>query len=204
MTGLKAEPNWNTKSEEVSFFDLKAEVNNVIARLGLNPTAISEEPLQSDLFAEGLELKVDNKSKTLVKYGMVNAAVLAKFDIDAPVFFAEFDVPTLIAKCAQQNKVHYTPLPKYPAVKRDLALLVDSKVSFSDVCQVARKAEKKLLKSVSLFDVYQGKNLPAGKKSYAVTFILRDDEKTLADKQIEKVMSQLTAAFARELGAELR
>ncbi len=204
MTGLKAEPNWNTKSEEVSFFDLKAEVNNVIARLGLNPTAISEEPLQSDLFAEGLELKVDNKSKTLVKYGMVNATVLAKFDIDSPVFYAEFDVPTLIAKCAQQNKVHYTPLPKYPAVKRDLALLVDTKVSFSDVCQVARKAEKKLLKSVSLFDVYQGKNLPAGKKSYAVTFILRDDEKTLADKQIEKVMSQLTAAFARELGAELR
>lgn len=203
MTGLKAEANWTTKAEEVSFFDLKAEVNKIIARLGLNPSAITEEPLQSDLFAEGLELKVE-KTKTLVKYGMVNGAVLAKFDIDAPVFFAEFDVPTLMAKCAQQNKVKYTPLPKYPAVKRDLALLVDSKVSFADVCQVARKTEKKLLKSVSLFDVYQGKNLPAGKKSYAVTFILRDDEKTLADKQIEKTMSQLTQAFGRELGAELR
>ncbi|MGN0009937.1 MAG: phenylalanine--tRNA ligase subunit beta, partial [Marinilabiliaceae bacterium] len=203
MTGLKTEPNWNTKAQEVSFFDLKAEVNNVISRLGLNASAIAEEPLQDDMFAEGLVLKVD-KTKTLVKYGMVGASVLAKFDIDAPVYYAEFDVPTLIAKSAQQNKVHFAPVPKYPSVKRDLALLVDVKVSFADVCQVARKVEKKLLKNVSLFDVYQGKNLPEGKKSYAVTFILRDDEKTLADKQIEKVMSQLTAAFARELGAELR
>lgn len=203
MTGLKTEPNWNTKAQEVSFFDLKAEVNNVISRLGLNASAITEEPLQDDMFAEGLVLKVD-KTKTLVKYGMVGASVLAKFDIDAPVYYAEFDVPTLIAKSAQQNKVHFAPVPKYPSVKRDLALLVDVKVSFADVCQVARKVEKKLLKNVSLFDVYQGKNLPEGKKSYAVTFILRDDEKTLADKQIEKVMSQLTAAFARELGAELR
>lgn len=203
MTGLKAEPNWNTEAKEVSFFDLKAEVNNIIARLGLSLPAITEEPLHDDMFAEGLDLKVD-KSKTLVKYGMLNAAVAAKFDIDAPVFYAEFDVPTLISKSAQQNQVHYTPLSKYPAVKRDLALLVDKKVSFSDVCRVARKTEKKILRSVSLFDVYQGKNLPADKKSYAVTFILRDDEKTLADKQIEKVMEQLTAAFARELGAELR
>ena len=155
------------------------------------------------MFADGVEIKVE-KTKTLVKYGSLNASVLAKFDIDAPVYYAEFDVNTLIAKSAQQNKVHYTPLPKYPAVKRDLALLVDEKVSFADICQVARKTEKKLLKSVSLFDVYQGKNLPAGKKSYAVTFILRDDEKTLADKQIEKVMSQLTNQFSRELGAELR
>lgn len=203
MTGLKAEPNWNTEAKEVSFFDLKAEVNNVIARLGLNPATISEEPLQDDVFAEGLVLKVE-KTKVLAKYGIVNAAVAAKFDIDAPVLYAEFDVPTLMTKCAQQNRVHYTPLPKYPAVKRDLALLVDTKVSFADVCNVARKTEKKLLRSVSLFDVYQGKNLAPGKKSYAVTFILRDDEKTLADKQIDKVMEQLTAAFARELGAELR
>lgn len=203
MTGLKSEASWNNKPQEVSFFDLKTEVNNVIARLGLNPQAITEEPLNDDLFAEGLALKVE-KTKTLVKYGMVNGAVLAKFDIDAPVFFAEFDVPTLIAKSAQQNKVHYTPLPKYPAVKRDLALLVDADVTFAQICQLAHRAEKKILKSVSLFDVYQGKNLPDGKKSYAVSFVLRDDEKTLADKQIEKVMSQLTGTFARELGAELR
>ncbi|MGN0028531.1 MAG: phenylalanine--tRNA ligase subunit beta [Marinilabiliaceae bacterium] len=203
MTGLKAEPNWNTAAKEVSFFDLKAEVNNVIARLGLSLSAIIEEPLHDDMFAEGLELKVD-KSKTLVKYGIVNASVVSKFDIDAPVLFAEFDVPTLIAKSAQQNQIHYAPLPKYPSVKRDLALLVDTKVSFADVCRVARKTEKKILRNVSLFDVYQGKNLPAGKKSYAVSFVLRDDEKTLADKQIDKVMEQLTAAFAKELGAELR
>lgn len=203
MTGLKAEPNWNTEAKEVSFFDLKAEVQGILKRLGLNPSAIIESPLTNDLFAEGLELKVD-KSKTLVKYGMVNSDVLRKFDIDAPVFYAEFDVNLLVNKSAQQNKVHYSPLPKFPAVKRDLALLVDESVTFGQVCQVAQKTEKKLLRNVSLFDVYQGKNLPAGKKSYAVTFILRDDEKTLADKQIDKVMQQLTNAFAKELGAELR
>lgn len=203
MTGLKAEPNWNTPANEVSFFDLKAEVNNIIARLGLNPSAITEEPLRDDMFAEGLALKVD-KSKVLVKYGIVNASLASKFDIDATVLFAEFDVPTLIAKSAQQNQIHYAPLPKYPAVKRDLALLVGTEVSFADVCRVARKTEKKILRNVSLFDVYQGKNLPSGKKSYAVSFVLRDDEKTLADKQIDKVMEQLTAAFAKELGAELR
>ncbi len=203
MTGLRSDASWNAKPQEVSFFDLKTEVNNVIARMGLNPQAITEEAFSDDLFSEGLVLKVE-KTKTLVKYGSVNASVLAKFDIDAPVFFAEFDVKTLIAKSAQQNKVHYTPVPKFPAVKRDLALLVDSEVSFAQISQLAHKIEKKLLRDVTLFDVYQGKNLPAGKKSYAVSFILRDDEKTLNDKQIEKVMSQLTAAFSRELGAELR
>lgn len=203
MTGLRSDASWNAKPQEVSFFDLKTEVNNVIARMGLNPHTITEEAFSDDLFSEGLVLKVE-KTKTLVKYGSVNASVLAKFDIDAPVFFAEFDVKTLIAKSAQQNKVHYTPVPKFPAVKRDLALLVDSEVSFAQISQLAHKIEKKLLRDVTLFDVYQGKNLPAGKKSYAVSFILRDDEKTLNDKQIEKVMSQLTAAFSRELGAELR
>ena len=178
-------------------------MQGILKRLGLNPSAIIESPLTNDLFAEGLELKVD-KSKTLVKYGMVNSDVLRKFDIDAPVFYAEFDVNLLVNKSAQQNKVHFSPLPKFPAVKRDLALLVDESVTFGQVCQVAQKTEKKLLRNVSLFDVYQGKNLPAGKKSYAVTFILRDDEKTLADKQIDKVMQQLTNAFAKELGAELR
>lgn len=203
MSGLKAEPNWNTKAEEVTFFDLKAEVLAILRRMGLNMSALTECPLENDLYADGLELKAD-KVKCLVKYGVVRPEVLAKFDIDAPVFFAEFDVPTLIAKSAQQNKVKFSQLPKFPAVKRDLALLVDEAVSFAQVCQVAQKVERKLLRSVSLFDVYQGKNLPAGKKSYAVTFILRDDEKTLADKQIEKVMQSLTNALAKELGAELR
>lgn len=203
MTGNRNEGSWNAKAEEVSFFDLKTEVNNIIARLGLNPQTITEEAFSDDLFAEGLVLKVE-KTRVLAKYGMVNAAVREKFDIDSPVYYAEFDVKTLIAKSAQQNKVHYTPVPRFPAVKRDLALLVDKDVTFAQVSQIAHKVEKKLLRDVTLFDVYQGKNLPAGKKSYAVSFVLRDDEKTLTDKQIEKVMSQLTAAFARELGAELR
>ncbi len=203
QSGLKADPNWNTKSEPTSFFDLKADVLNIIRRLGLNPSTISEEPLSNDLFAEGLEFKVE-KTKSLVRFGIINSDVLAKFDIDAPVYYAEFEVPVLLAKSAQQNKVHFSPLPKYPEVKRDLALLVDSQISFAQIASLAKKTEKKLLRNVSLFDVYQGKNLPEGKKSYAVSFILRDDDKTLTDKQIEKVMQQLISTFSKELGAELR
>lgn len=203
MTGQKSEPSWNAKPDEVTFFDLKTEVENVVARMGVARQNITEEPFEDDLFSDGLAWCVE-RTQTLVRFGAIRPEVLARFDIAAPVFFAEFEVDTLIAKSARQNKVHFSPLPKYPAVKRDLALLVDSEVSFAQICQLAQKTEKKLLRSVTLFDVYQGKNLPEGKKSYAVSFILRDDEKTLNDKQIDKVMSQLTGAFVRQLGAELR
>lgn len=203
MTGLKAEANWNTPAQNVTFFDLKTTVENIINRLGLNWSNISEEYLADDIFSEGLSLMVD-KTKTLVKLGMVSNKITKQFDIDVPVFYAEIVIPILFDKSAKQNKILYTELPKYPEVKRDLALLINKDVTFAQIKAIATRTEKKLLKRVSLFDVYEGKNLPEGKKSYAVSFTLLDETKTLQDKEIEKIMEKLTASFKRELGAELR
>lgn len=203
ITGLRAEANWNTPAQPVSFFDLKTTVNNIIARLGVSTNNIDEVELRNDIFSEGLTLQMD-KSKTLANYGMVSSKLLKQFDIDAPVYYAEINLPLLFAKSAKQNKVLFTELPKFPEVKRDLALLIDKSVTFAQIKAIAQKTEKKLLKRISLFDVYEGKNMAEGKKSYAVSFYLQDETKTLQDKQIEKIMEQLIANFKRELGAELR
>ena len=203
LTGLKAEANWNTPAEQVSFFDLKTTINNLIERLGLNTSNIDETTFSSDIFSEGITLSVD-KSKTLACYGLVSKKILKQFDIDAPLYYAEINLPLLFAKSAKQNKVFFAELPKYPEVKRDLALLIDKNVTFAQIKAIAQKTEKKLLKRISLFDVYEGKNMPEGKKSYAVSFYLQDETKTLQDKQIEKIMEQLIANFKREIGAELR
>ncbi|MCQ2204991.1 MAG: phenylalanine--tRNA ligase subunit beta [Bacteroidales bacterium] len=203
ITGLRAEANWNTPAQPVTFFDLKTTVNNLIARLGVNASNIEELPLSNELFSEGLTLQMD-KSKTLAEYGLVDSKLLKQFDIDVPVYYAEINLPLLFDKSAKQNKVLYAELPKFPEVKRDLALLIDKSVSFAQIKALAFKVEKKILKRVSLFDVYEGKNLAAGKKSYAVSFYLQDETKTLQDKQIEKIMEQLIATFKKELGAELR
>ncbi len=203
MTGLRNETNWNTPAQQVSFFDLKTVVNNLVARLGLAKSNISEEPLSNDIYSEGIALMVD-KNKVLAKYGVVTNKLLKMFDIETPVYYAEFDLNILYDKSGKQNKISFTELPKYPEVKRDLALLIDKQTTFAQIKQIAQRTEKKLLKSISLFDVYEGKNLPEGKKSYAVSFMLQDETKTLNDKQIEKIMESLTNAFKRELGAELR
>lgn len=203
LTGLKAEANWNTPAQQVSFFDLKTTINNIISRLGINPTNIDEVELSNELYCEGITLMMD-KSKTLAHYGLIDKKILKQFDIDAPVYYAEINLPLLFAKSAKQNKVLFTELPKFPEVKRDLALMIDKNVTFAQIKNIAQKTEKKLLKRISLFDVYEGKNLPEGKKSYAVSFYLQDETKTLQDKQIEKIMEQLISNFKRELGAELR
>lgn len=203
LTGLKAEANWNTPAQQVSFFDLKTTINNIISRLGINPTNIDEVELSNELYCEGITLMMD-KSKTLAHYGLIDKKILKQFDIDAPVYYAEINLPLLFAKSAKQNKVLFTELPKVPEVKRDLALMIDKNVTFAQIKNIAQKTEKKLLKRISLFDVYEGKNLPEGKKSYAVSFYLQDETKTLQDKQIEKIMEQLISNFKRELGAELR
>ena len=203
LTGLWDEANWTTPARQVSFFDLKTVINNIIAKLGINAAFLEEQPLQNEIYGEGLQIIAD-KSKTVAQFGAVSGTILRQFDIDVPVFYAELNVPILLDKSAKQNKIQFTELPKYPEVNRDLALLIDQSVSFAQIRQIALRTEKKLLKRISLFDVYQGKNLPAGKKSYAVSFTLQDETKTLNDKQIEKIMSSLTSAFKREVGAELR
>lgn len=204
ITGNRAEANWNTPAEPVTFFDLKTTVNNIISRLGVNFSNIEELDLHNDIFSEGLTLQMD-KSKTLANYGLIDSKLLKQFDINVPVYYAEINLQLLFDKSAKQNKILFTELPKFPEVKRDLALLVDKNVTFAQIKQIAQRTEKKLLKRISLFDVYEGKNVAAlGKKSYAVSFYLQDETKTLEDKQIEKIMTQLVANFKKELGAELR
>lgn len=203
ITGLRAEANWTTKAEPVTFFDLKTTINNIIDRLGVNKSNIEELELKSDLFSEGITLQMD-KSKTLANYGLVDSKILKQFDINVPVYYAEINLQLLFDKSAKQNKVLFQELPKFPEVKRDLALLIDKNVTFSQIKAIAQKTEKKLLKRISLFDVYEGKNMAEGKKSYAVSFYLQDETKTLEDKQIEKIMEQLIANYKKELNAELR
>ena len=141
--------------------------------------------------------------KTLVNFGLVKKSILKHFGISQSVLFADFNWDNVI-EMAQHNKIKFNAIPKYPEVRRDFALLLDNNVSFEDIHTIAKQTEKQLLKNVNLFDVYEGKKLPAGKKSYAVSFTLQDEHKTLTDKQIDKIMSKLQANFESKLGAELR
>ena len=143
------------------------------------------------------------RKKKIVDFGVVKKAILKKFDIEQEVIYADFNWD-LIIEFVQQHKTEFRDIPKYPSVRRDFALLLDEKVSFSDIYDIATKAERKVLKDVELFDVYQGKNLPEGKKSYAVSFTFLDENKTLTDKQVDKIMSKLQQQFEKQLGASLR
>ncbi len=201
MTGLRNEINWNTPAQEVTFFDMKNQVENIINRLGVDMATLKEESVSNEVWSEGLSLVVDNKS--LVTYGVVHGKLTKEFDIDVPLYFAEFNWDLLVRKSARQV-ILYSEISKFPEVKRDLAMLLDKNITFAQVKQVALKTEKKLLKNVSLFDVYEGKNLPEGKKSYAVSFVLLDETKTLTDKQIDKIMQSFMSAFERELNAQIR
>ncbi len=201
MTGNKAAANWNTAEQAISFFDLKNQIENMLAQLGLTFNDFSEEEITSDLFAEGLSLKMGDK--TIINYGLVDAKILKAFDIDAPVCFAEIKWAPILKKSSKKT-ITYSEISKFPEVKRDLALLLNKEVKFAQVKEIAQKTEKKLLKSVSLFDVFEDKKLGDGKKSYAVSFILQDETKTLNDKQIEKIMNKFMMNFETELGAQIR
>jgi len=141
--------------------------------------------------------------KTLVDFGLVKKSILKNFGISQSVLFADFNWDNVL-EMAQHNKIKFNAISKYPEVRRDFALLLDNKVTFEEIHTIAKQTEKQLLKNINLFDVYEGKNLPAGKKSYAVSFTLQDENKTLTDKQIDKIMSKLQVNFETKLGAELR
>ena len=202
LTGKRVEGSWAHADEDSSFYELMAYVENILSRIGLNPAATVRMKSDNDVFAAGLTIE-NRGGKKLIEMGILSKKVLKDADIDRPVYYAELNW-TLLMKAVRKNEVLYSEISKYPAVSRDLALLVDEKVEFADIEQIARQTEKKLLKSVELFDVYEGKNLPEGKKSYAVNFILQDETKTLNDKQIEAIMSKLTTNLKNKLGAELR
>ncbi len=202
ITGNKTAQTWIHNEEKTSFYELKAYVENVLTRLGIERNAVLVEESSDDVFAKNLVFSTRG-GKLLAKLGSVQAGLLKKFDIDTDVFYADILWKTLL-DLTKKAKVSYAELPKYPEVRRDLALLIDKTVRFADIEKIALASEKKLLKSVSLFDVYEGKNLPQGKKSYAVSFTLQDETQTLHEKLIEGIMNKLIKNFESQLGASLR
>ncbi len=202
LTGNKTAQSWVQREEKTSFYTLHAYVNNVLRRLGVNIANCTLEALESELCSDGMVIKAPN-GKQIGFMGVVNGKLLKTFDIDNPVYYADLDWNMLL-KLNKQYKPVINDLPKFPEVKRDFALLVDKSVKFADLAKAALATEKKLLKAVNLFDVYEGKNLEAGKKSYALSFILQDAENTLKDKQIEAIMAKLQKIFEDKFGAKLR
>ncbi len=202
VTGKRVQGSWAHPDEDSSFYELKAYVQNILKRTGLAAGLVVESKSDNNLFAYGLSLKTRN-GKVIADYGKLSHKVTHEAGIDQDVYYAEINWSGVV-KATKKNKIEFKHLSKYPAVSRDLALLVDESVEFAQIEQIARQTEKKLLKSVSLFDVYQGKNLPAGKKSYAVNFMFEDEERTLTEKQIDAMMQKLVHNLTTKLGAELR
>jgi len=199
VTGNKSEERWNSPVIPSDFFYLKGIVERILERLGI--IRLKTASLKLDVFTEGITLSQGKKQ--LVDLGLVSKAILKDFGISQPVLFADFNWDNIL-DIAQHNRIKFKPISKYPEVRRDFALLIDHNVSFKDIYTIAKQAEKQLLKDVNLFDVYEGENLPSGKRSYAVSFILQDENKTLNDKQIDKIMNKLQANFETQLGAKLR
>ncbi len=199
VTGNKKQNRWTHKDEPVSFFMIKGYLESIFERLGLNFK--KEFTFSNNLFSEGLQFKI--KDIVLAEFGVINPTLLKKHAIKSRVFFANIFWDNLM-NATQFESGKYQEIPKFPEVKRDFALLLDSNIQFQDIRQLAFETDKKLLQEVTLFDVYIGKNLPKGKKSYAVSFTLQDKKKTLTDKQIEATMNKLQKSFQNKLGAELR
>ena len=202
LTGNRVAGSWAHPDEKTSVYELKAYVENIFTRMGVPSKDITMTQISNGIFSAALQI-TNRAGKLLAMVGILSKKVAKKFDIDIEVYFAEINWDNLM-RYALRNKVTYTELPKFQAVKRDLALLVDESVAFADIERVAYETERKLLKEVTLFDVYEGDKLPAGKKSYAVSFLLQDAEKTLNDKQIDNVMTRMIAAMTKQFDAQLR
>ncbi len=201
ITGNKNIVSWNNKEEHTDFFTVKAFGELILKRLGFSTDYLNIEENTQDILREGLDYK--QSGKHLLTLGVVSSKLLKKFDIEQEVYYADFSWENVL-KALKNHLITFQPLPKYPSVKRDLALLLDKKVTFKEVKEIALRTEKNLLKSVCLFDVYEGEKLGKDKKSYAVSFILQDNEKTLTDKQIDKIMNKLIGVYQHLLGAEIR
>ena len=200
LTGKRVEGSWAHADENTSFYELKANVENIFRRCGLTNFVVKKS--DNNIFSKGLNFET-HQGKVLAELGIVDLKLKKMFGIEQDVFYADIHW-TDVVKAIRKNKLQFSEISKYPAVSRDLALLLDKDVEFAQIEQIARQTEKKLLKKVELFDVYEGKNLPAGKKSYAVNFILQDETKTLNDKAIEAIMNKLIHQLTTKLNAELR
>ncbi|MEX2595669.1 MAG: phenylalanine--tRNA ligase subunit beta [Salibacteraceae bacterium] len=200
VSGQAVSDHWRVKDLAADWFELKACLELIFQRLGINSANFTTEETGNDWFAYGIDWKKGNK--TIITAGAISPKIKQEFDIKRDVFYLELRWEDLVK--LRQREISVGQLPKYPEVRRDLALLVDDAIAYSTLERLALQTEKKLLKSVALFDVYQGKGLPNGKKSYAIAFHLRDDQKTLTDSEVDKVMNKLLERFKRETGAELR
>jgi phenylalanyl-tRNA synthetase beta chain len=199
LTGRTHVQQWNHQNTQASFYQLKAVVDAIIKRL--NMSNLLENSFSDERIQIGQEYK--RGEAVVVSFGQVSKAALKKLDIEKDVFYADFDWD-LVLKAIKKNKISYREVPKTPSVRRDLSLLIDRDITFSQLKSLALKSERNLLKEVNVFDVYEGKKLADDKKSYALSFLLQDDEKTLTDKQIDSVMTKLIGIFEKELGAEVR
>lgn len=198
LTGANAVGRWNQKSDQVSFYNLKAVVDGIMTKLNIGFTV---EDATCKKMAYGLQYLLNGKQ--LVKFGAVAAPSLKLADVDKEVFYAGFNFD-LVLKAVRKNKIVHQEVSKFPAVRRDLSMLIDKNITFGALKQIAQKTERKLLQEINVFDVYQGDKLPADKKSYALSFILQDNEKTLTDKAIDSIMKKLIYNFEKEVGAEIR
>ncbi len=201
MTGMRTESNWLTagRNSHSDFFLGKGTVSVILKRLGLE--GFSEEDIENDIFSEGITFRRNREN--IVEFGIIKKSLTKKFDINAEVFYADFDWEAILKQISTKNFA-IDPIAKFPGSDRDFALLLDNSVRFGDLRDAALNTEKKLLKSVTLFDVYNGENLPEGKKSYAINFTFQDEHKTLTDKQVDKIMAKLKQRFENDFGAVLR
>jgi len=199
IAGKQWPQQWNQASKAVSFYHIKAAVDALLRRL--NITGLRDADVPGSHYQYGLAY--ERAGKTLVSFGAVNPALVKKADVDGEIFYADFDWE-LVLKAIRKNKITYQEVPKFPAVRRDLSLLIDENVTFAKLREIAERSERKLLKRVNVFDVYKGDRLPEGKKSYALQFVLQDEEKTLNDKQIDAIVKKLIYNFEKETGAEVR
>ena len=202
ITGKRVSNSWAHPDENTSVYELKAYVLNIFRRLGVNFGGLVFGNLTDDIYSVAISVHTRG-GKLLATFGVLHKKIQKAFDIDNEVYYADLNWKELM-KAIKNNTVAYKEISKFPAVKRDLALLIDKKVQFAEIEKIAYETDKKLLKSVELFDVYEGKNLEAGKKSYAVSFMLQDENATLNDKQIDKVMQKLIANLQNKLDAKLR
>ena len=198
LTGNRNQETWTTSQKPTDFFLFKGYVNAVLERLGIQKT--QNQPLTSDVFSEGIAVSLGKD--TIVEIGVVKKSILKHFAIKQEVFYADFNWAAILKLIS--NKIKFTEIPKYPEVRRDLALLIDQTITYESIYTIAKQTEKSLLKNIDLFDVYEGQNLPEGKKSYALSFSIQDSSKTLTDEQIDKIMNKLQKNFETELGAVLR
>ena len=202
MSGSPAR-SWREGARKGSFYELKGYLELLLKRYAVDIFTLETKPAPSDIFAEGISYSLPGTHEPLAVIGTVSPALARKFDVRQPVFAAEICWQTLL-KLVSRVKVKFQEMPKFPEVKRDLAVLIDENVAYADLCRAAQKSVKKILKQVSLFDVYRGDKIPEGKKQYAINFVLQDSEKTLTDQEVEKAMSRLLATFQNQFGAVLR